>query len=250
MKVVRHWLAVPLVAMSMTGSSLVFAGEALASEKAASGQAALNNYHAIYEVQRGGSDYGEAMRKLESIGEGQYRLLNETQISFLFLSDVRRYDSRFAFAKGQVEPLEFHFKRSGTGRNKGIHVSFDSKTKQVKDAEADVALPVKWHEALMDEASMLEQLRYDLQHSEAKEFSYHLVDDKGEYDKQKFVRGEVETFTVPYGEVKGLRVERIRENSRRETTYWFAPEMNYVLVKMQQRKEGDEVATLLLEQLD
>lgn len=246
MKAVRHWLTVPLVALGLTGTSAWLAGEAFASEKKAS----LDSYHAIYEVQRGGSDYGEAMRKLESTGEGQYRLLNETQISFLFLSDVRRYDSRFTFEQGQVEPIEFHFKRSGTGRNKGIHVAFDSDNKQVKDAEADVALPVKWHDALMDEASMLEQLRYDLQQSDAKEFSYRLVDDKGEYDEQKFIRGEVETFTVPYGEVKGLRVERIRENSRRETTYWFAPELNYVLVKMQQRKEGDEVATLLLEHLD
>lgn len=97
---------------------------------------------------------------------------------------------------------------------------------------------------------MLEQLRYDLAHSKANEFSYQIIDDKGGNDQQHFRRVASETLTLPYGEVEALKVERVRKTKKRETIYWFAPELNYVLVKMQQRKEGDEVATLLLEQLN
>lgn len=234
MKAVVHWLAVPLVGLLIAP---VFGAE-------------LDTYDARYEVQRGGSNYGEATRKLTQREDGSYVLQNETEISFLFLSDVRRYDSRFEFVDGWVEPIEFRFKRSGTGSNKGISVRFDDISEQIIEVTSEAPLPITWHEALLDEASMLEQLRYDLQHSDADEFSYRIVDDKGEYDEQRFARGELEVLNLPYGEVEALQVKRVRKTNKRETYYWFAPELEYVLVKMQQRKEGDEVATLLLETLD
>ncbi len=240
---------VPLLSLSLLVSGLVsglWATAAATTEQ----PSALTTYDARYEVQRGGSNYGEALRTLKQNADGLYQLENETEISFLFLSDVRRYDSTFAFADGQIEPQTFAFKRSGTGRNKGIRVRFEVDTQKVIEVEAEAPLPVTWHNNLMDEASMLEQLRYDLQHSDAKEFSYQVVDDKGANDAQKFRRLGSEQLQLPYGEVEAVKVERVRESKKRETMYWFAPELNYVLVKMQQRKEGDEVATLLLERLN
>lgn len=234
MKAVFHCLAATLIVAT---SSPVLANK-------------LTTYDARYEVERGGSNYGEAFRKLRQQDDGSYVLENETEISFLFLSDVRRYDSSFRFVDEQVTPQQFRFKRSGTGRNKGISVSFDYQRKQVVERDSGTPLPITWHEAMMDEASMLEQLRFDLQHSDVQEFSYQIVDDKGENDQQTFRRGEAEVLNLPYGDITALKVERVRKSSSRETDYWFAPELDYVLVKMQQRKEGDEVATLLLETLD
>ena len=210
----------------------------------------LITYDARYEVQRGGSDYGEAVRSLIRNEDGSFHLHNETEISFLFLSDVRRYDAQFNFADAQVSPLEFYFKRSGTGRNKTLHVRFDAQAQQVVDVASNAPLPIEWSSDLIDEASMLEQLRFDLTHSEATEFSYTIVDDKGELDTQKFQRLGQENLQLPYGEMNAVKVRRVRENSSRETLFWFAPEHDYVLVKMLQKKEGDEVATLLLEQLN
>ncbi|WP_258806565.1 DUF3108 domain-containing protein [Pseudidiomarina sp. CB1] len=233
---------VPFLSLSL----LLVSSVAVAVEK----QPELSTYDARYEVQRGGSNYGEALRTLVRDDSGRYQLENETEISFLFLSDVRRYDSTFGFSDGRVEPQTFAFKRSGTGRNKGIRVRFDTAAKQVIDVEAEAPLPVTWHAGLLDEASMLEQLRYELQHTDAQDFSFQIIDDKGSNDLQKFRRGAIEQLSLPYGDIAALKVERVRESKKRETIYWFAPELDYVLVKMQQRKEGDEVATLLLQQLD
>lgn len=222
----------------------------LTTVTATASEANLSSYDARYEVRRGGSEYGEATRKLVQDENGHYRLANETEISFLFLSDVRRYESSFRFADGHIEPAEFRFKRSGTGRNKSIHVRFDTAAQKVIDVAADVPLPVTWQQGLMDEASMLEQLRIDLAHSDQQEFSYHIIDDKGANDVQRFRRVGNEQLRLPYGEVEAVKVERVRKSKKRETLYWFAPELDYVLVKMLQKKEGDEVATLLLEQLN
>ncbi|MDN7123948.1 DUF3108 domain-containing protein [Pseudidiomarina terrestris] len=234
MNAVVKWLAAPLAGLLMTP---VFSAE-------------LAVYDARYEVERGGSNYGEATRKLSQRDDGTYVLQNETEISFLFLSDVRRYDSTFTFVDGWIEPLTFRFKRSGTGSNKSMNVRFDSQNEQVLEAESGTPLPVDWHANLLDEASMLEQLRYDLQQSSNTDFSYRIVDDKGEYDEQRFRRGELEVLSLPFGTVEALKVSRVRKSSTRETHYWFAPELGYVMVKMEQLKEGDEVATLVLETLN
>lgn len=188
-------------------------------------------YAAQYEVQRDGSDYGEAQRTLQINADGLFELYTETEISWMFLSDRRRYWSTFAWQDDRVVTRKFGFKRSGTGMNRQYDASYPAQP------------PV------LDEAALLEQLRVDLADSERSEFRYTLVDEKGETDQQVYQRGAIETLQLPYGEVSATKVARIREHSDRETYYWFAPELDNVLVKMQQLEEGDEVATLVLRKL-
>ncbi|RUO60628.1 DUF3108 domain-containing protein [Pseudidiomarina insulisalsae] len=240
MKAVVQWLSFVMLSIALGQSQQALA---LSEQE-------LSEYYTRYQVQRGGSDYGEATRQLQRNDDGSFLLQNETEISFLFLSDVRRYESVFSFAQQQIKPQSFSFKRSGTGSNKKFAVQFDPQAQQVIEAESGAPLPIQWQPHLLDEASMLEQLRFDLQHTDKREFDYQLVGDKGDYDEQKFRRLERETLSLPYGEVEAIKVERVRTSSTRETLYWFAPQLDYVMVKMQQRKEGDEVATLLLEQVE
>lgn len=185
-------------------------------------------YATQYEVQRGGSDYGEAQRSLQKNADGLYELYTETEISWMFLSDRRRYWSTFAWQDDRVVTRKFGFKRSGTGKNRQFDVSFPAQP------------PV------LDEAALLEQLRVDLTDPSRSEFRYSLVDEKGQTDHHVYQRGVTETLQLPYGQVVATKVARIREHSDRETYYWFAPDLTNVLVKMQQIEEGDEVATLVL----
>lgn len=188
-------------------------------------------YAAQYEVQRDGSDYGEAQRSLQQTADGRFELYTETEISWMFLSDRRRYWSTFVWQDDRVVTLKFGFKRSGTGKNRQFDASYPEQP------------PV------LDEAALLEQLRVDLADPNRNEFRYTLVDEKGATDHHVYQRGATETLQLPYGQVVATKVARIREHSDRETYYWFAPEFTHVLVKMQQIEAGDEVATLVLRKL-
>ncbi|WP_051986257.1 DUF3108 domain-containing protein [Pseudidiomarina salinarum] len=209
--------------------------------------AELKIYETHYMVHRGGSHYGEAVRALKIDEDGRYQLYTETEISLLFLSDRRRYWSTFTFDDGQVEPVFFEYRRSGTGKDKRFAATFDSDKQQVVNAANGEPVAIEWGDDLIDEASMLEQLRYDLQASDATEFNYRVIEGDAEEDHLKYARLQQETLKLPYGEIDAIKVVRVRENSSRETDYWFAPQLGYVLVKMQQREDGDEVATLLLD---
>lgn len=191
----------------------------------------LTTYHAQYDVLRDNAEYGEATRRLEQTSDGVFVLYTETEIGWLFLTDRRRYWSTFAWFDNLVVTQEFRFKRSGTGKNKEFAARYSS------------------DQAVLDEAAMLEQLRFDLLDLSRSEFRYSMIDENGQLDQHVYQRADSETLQLPYAEVLATKVLRVREHSARETYYWFAPALNNVLVKMQQRKDGDEVATLVLRKL-
>jgi len=214
----------------------------------------FNPYQAHYDVLRGGSSHGEALRQLEQSDEGIYTLRTVTDISWLFLSDKRSHRSEFSVLNRdesdslQLQTHAFDYQRTGTGSDKAFAATFDHEQQVVLDQQQQ-PLSLEWSSDLMDEGTMVQQLQHDLAQSEQAEFDYRIVDEKGYEDQMLFVRGQTETLSLPYGEIEAIKVERVRENSTRETIYWFAPALDYVLVKMLQREDGDEVATLALKTL-
>ncbi len=212
--------------------------------------AELLPYKAHYDVLRGSSNYGEALRELEQEADSnKYKLYTETEISLLFLSDRRRFWTEFNFVDGQVKSEKFDYKRSGTGSNKSFASRFDYAAKQIINTKNGAIVEVEWQEQRIDEASHLEQLRFDLQTQSNELLEYVVLDEKGRSDDMRYrIIGE-EQLQLPYGAVTAIKVERVREHSSRETSYWFAPELDYVLVQMTQRDDGEEVATLQLRRL-
>lgn len=210
--------------------------------------AELSPYHARYDVTRGNSHYGEAVRTL-SYTDGRYELYTETEITWLFLSDRRRYWSEFQFNNQLIDSLRFRYKRSGTGASKEFNGHFSWAEKQLINLANERAMNVDINQYRVDTAASLEQLRYDLQQGK-ESFRYLVIDEKGQPDELVYQRHGLEELVLPYGTVSAIKVSRVRENSKRETDYWFAPELGFVLVKMQQRENAKEVATLLLVGVD
>ncbi|MBR9907887.1 MAG: DUF3108 domain-containing protein [Gammaproteobacteria bacterium] len=237
-----------MLRVMLTGAlfSASFTASAMVNEPSS---AVLTPYEARYEVLRGGSNYGEAVRSL-SVTDGVYKLYTETEISLLFLSDRRRFWSEFVLENGRIQTQTFAYKRSGTGRDKGFSGIFDWQQKQLVNRNTTQPVAVNIVQYSMDEAANVEQLRLDVQNQAQTDFVYNVIDEKGQADELRFQRVGEEVLTLPYGEITAVKVARVRENSRRETDYWFAPELGYVLVKMAQREDGDEVATLQLSHIE
>ena len=245
---IKYWptrntfLAACMVSIAALTPAMVHTAPVSTSEQQA---AQLSPYETRYEVLRGGSNYGEAVRSLTQTDDG-YKLYTETEISLLFLSDRRRFWSEFVVQNGQIKTQLFTYKRSGTGRDKGFSGKFDWQQQQLINRDTQQAESADITAHSMDEAANVEQLRMDIQNAERSEFVYHVIDEKGQPDELKFRRVGEEVLNLPYGEVNAVKIERVREGSKRETDYWFAPELGFVLVKMAQREDGDEVATLQL----
>ena len=212
----------------------------------------MKPYEANYVITRGDSEYGEGYRYLEVSPDNEWQLRTKSDISWFILSDTREARSVFIVddENSRLEPREFIYMRSGTGSNKSFHGEFRADDKKVRNVDTGRMLDINWENALFDEANVIEQLRIDVAGG-AEQFKYRVVNEKGEEDEYRFrVMAESQVLSLPYGEVEAIKVGRVRDNNRRQTFFWFAPELNYVMVKMQQFKEGDEQATMSLRSLD
>lgn len=207
----------------------------------------LAPYEAEYTVTRDGSDYGEGYRMLEVSPDGEWQLRGKTDISWFILSDTRETRSVFTYdaSEQQFTPIEFLYMRSGTGSDKSFHASFNAKQKEVTNVDSGRLLDIHWQGALYDDASVIEKLRLDVAAGD-KSFAYDIIDEQGRADEYRFAVMGNEKIATPYGELKTVKVERLRASNRRQTYFWFAPQLDYLLVQLQQFKEGDEQAKMSL----
>lgn len=236
------------ITIGVVASASVVAEEATDDARRSNGDgAATVPYEASYVLSRRGTERGDAKRVLEQLDDGQWRYFTVTSASMLFLSDKRENDTRFELEDGRVVPVSFDYSRTGTGSNRSLNVSFDRANEQVLDVHGN-PVDLEWDPDLLDPNAVLHQLQLDVAGGEDR-WTYTLVDESGNKRDYEFARVNTETLSLPYGEVEAIRVDRVRESERRQTHFWFAPELNYTLVKMQQLKEGKEQAQIQLQTL-
>ncbi len=76
--------------------------------------------------------------------------------------------------------------------------------------------------------------------------TYDFVNYRGELRQYGVDVIAKETLSLPYGKIDAVKVKLIRDSKKRETYAWFAPSLNYALVRLQQFKEGDEQGDIKL----
>jgi len=55
-----------------------------------------------------------------------------------------------------------------------------------------------------------------------------------------------ETIQTPEGEFQTLKFEKTHKNKRRISYFWLAKKLDYIPIRIQQIKEGEEQADMLL----
>ncbi|GAB3016838.1 DUF3108 domain-containing protein [Bowmanella dokdonensis] len=198
-------------------------------------------FEAHYIAYRSGMELGQAEQKLTHLGRDQYKLEYRSHASFLFLSDTRSEESLFKLTADGLIPYRYHFERSGTGKDKQLSVRFDESGRQIIIGE-ETRLP--WHNEIDNQLYQLD-VRMGLARGR-RSFVYQTVSDRGEIREQEFRVIGTEELTLPYGKVSAIKVEKVREGSRRETYIWFAPGLDYQMVRLHQFKDGDEQADIQL----
>ncbi|RUO33170.1 hypothetical protein CWE14_08055 [Aliidiomarina soli] len=244
MKRLQHWSIAALGGVMLTGSTLSWAAE---DDAEASAGAETLAYEASYVLTRRGSERGDASRILEQLDDGTWRYYTVTSASLLFLSDHRENETIFRMQDGRVVPESFEYSRSGTGSDRALNVRFDRENERIVDASGN-EVDIEWDADLLDPNAVLHQLQLDVAGGDDS-WMYSLVDEKGNQRDYEFARVKTETLNLPYGEVEAIRIDRVRESDRRQTYFWFAPELNYTMVRMQQIKEGKEQAQIELTNL-
>ncbi len=199
----------------------------------------LTEYHAEYQVSRKGKVHGSATRDLTKIADATYAVRYKSDIEWMIFSDVRTEESLFKVAENTVSPLHYSMTREGTGPDKSYKIKFDHQNQAITSSEEKYPLKVKWLENQQDLISYQVQLREDLKAGKTK-FSYPIIDKKGDQRSYDFEVAGEEMITLPFGNVKAIKVKRVYDDSDRQAIAWFAPSYDHMLVKMYKGKDGME----------
>lgn len=205
----------------------------------------LTPFEARYDAYRNNSKLGFAVMQLDKTPENHYRLYYKSDVSIFFLSDKREETSIFKITDGgQLQPWKYNYKRTGTGSDKSLRLLFDSNSNEIIiNKKSRINWNGEWDNQLY---------RFDLQtqlKNKNTDIQYNLINYRGQRKKYGFeVIGE-EMLTLPYGSITAIKVRTVRPNKNRETYSWFAPDLNYLLVRLQQFKKGDEQGDIQLSSL-
>lgn len=228
--------------MRLTKTFLTLLTLCLTSLSSALASDGLKEFEAEYKAFQFGKELGQASIKLESLGRKRYRMSYQSKISIFFLSDKRQEVSLFTYDDDKIIPFKYSYERTGFGSNKELVAEFNKKDIKILLNGDENVIP--W------EGQFDNQLyRLDIQTQlakEKKELEYNIVNTRGQLRNYRIIVLGTEQITLPYGNIEGVKVKIARNSSKRETYAWFAPSLDYQLVRLQQFKEGEEQGDIQL----
>ncbi|MFC3095622.1 DUF3108 domain-containing protein [Alteromonas sediminis] len=204
----------------------------------------LTPFKAEYTAYRWGDALGTASMELEWLAGNQYSLLYQSKVSKFFLSDKRTEHSIFYLQDNQLVPKEYHYSRSGTGSDKQLDVTFNENQKRIQIKEDNDISTLPWRG---ETDNQLYRIALPLQLSVNKtQMNVSFINYRGEQKQYQIRVEDQEQIDLPFGELNSIKVKIVRQNSSRETYAWFAPELDYLLVRLQQFKDGEEQGDIKL----
>ena len=204
--------------------------------------ATLQPYAATYTAYKWGDDVGEANIELSKLGEDQYSLLYTSKVSKFFLSDKRSEHSIFRVENASVVPSQYYYNRSGTGPDKALKVTFSQQGEG--SIRVENGNTFKWNGEFDNQIYRLDLAKQLAQGKTSLEYDF--VNYRGQLRHYGVEVVNEEVLSLPYGELEAVKVKLIRDSNKRETFAWFAPSLNYALVRLQQFKDGDEQGDIKL----
>ena len=147
--------------------------------------------------------------------------------------------SRFTISGNQVSPSQASttYKLFGIGRTHKL--SFDPSKKQVVSNYKGKSKTLSMPQQAFDDLSLEVQIRQDLLNGK---FSgnYYMAK-KNKVEKTPFKKSGNTKITVPAGTFDTVRVDRIHDDNSRSTSFWLAPSLDYLPVKVSQVNDGKQM---------
>jgi hypothetical protein len=199
----------------------------------------LTQFEAKYDILRQGENHGEGIRTLKKLADNNYQVSYHSDIEWMIFSDSRKETSIFSLKGNQVSPINYTMVRKGTGPDKKYTLQFNSSQKSVKSSESKYPIECEWSDKFQDSISYQVQVREELKMGKTN-FSYPLVDKKGNCRDYNFEVVGKEMISLPIGNIEAIKVKRLYDNDKRQALAWFAPEMDYMLVRMWKGEKGVE----------
>ena len=197
--------------------------------------AAVAPFNATYNFNIEGKYNGTASRVLTQTGNQYFYNVNA---SVGKLASAKQ-TANFVNANGAILPMSAltQYKILGTGRTTTLN--FNNAKKQLvtnyKGQNKVIALP----QPAYDDLSLEIQIREDLKAGKFRG-NYYMAD-RNTVEAVPFKKSAVTRITVPAGTFDVVRIDRVHDDKDRQTSFWLAPKLDYLPVKVVQNNDGKKM---------
>ena len=197
--------------------------------------AAVAPFNATYNFNIEGKYNGTASRVLTQTGNQYFYNVNA---SVGKLASAKQ-TANFVNANGAILPVSAltQYKILGTGRTTTLN--FNNAKKQLvtnyKGQNKVIALP----QPAYDDLSLEIQIREDLKAGKFRG-NYYMAD-RNTVEAVPFKKSAVTRITVPAGTFDVVRIDRVHDDKDRQTSFWLAPKLDYLPVKVVQNNDGKKM---------
>lgn len=228
-----------------------FSAPTLAEQAAQTSQQApaeLTPYQATYtaSMDKGISLNGTAKRTLTRKKGGVW--LYRTDVDS-FIADIDE-SLILKWENNRVIPLRYRYKLSGfliKDREQSIDFDWEAGVATGKDEGKSFELELR--DGALDPLGFQLQLSQDIKAGK-RDMTYHVIDGD-DYDEDRFSILDKEPLKTNRGSINTLKAEKVRDkDSKRQTLMWFAPEADYLLVRLLQTEPDGSRYELRLNRSD
>lgn len=184
---------------------------------------------------------------LERNADGSYTFQSVSHaIGFaaMFAKDVITETSHFEMVDGRPRPLEYSYTRAGGKHDKSETIRFDWNKRTALTVENGQSKTTPLAPGVADR--FLTQLILSLDAGSGKLQDEYKVLDHRDITQFTPPKPQEKPLSVPAGRFDTLMVERQDKGSKRVMDFWFAPQLHYLPVQIQQREPDEDTYTLSL----
>jgi hypothetical protein len=198
-------------------------------------------FQARYAVYASGFAVGDAVVTLTAAGPNGYQMRSEVRpngLVALLASGRIDEQARGEIHEGTIRPLTYE-RRLEAGKNSShMQLRFNWPAGQVEARHNAEQATLPLTPGIVDPLSLQLLVMADLQRSQVPA-QYRLID-KTEIKTYQIRQQGEETLNTPLGEIRTVRINQYTPGKTRMTTFWIAPDRQFLLVQIAQEKDGKE----------
>lgn len=210
----------------------------------------LSPYKAVYEVNRGSIMLGDTTFTLSKLEDGCFLLENVAEpkgIAAMFVGKMTE-SSHFCIVDGQIRPQKYSIEKENGDEDDNYTLKFDWGNQLVRtDKNAPRELPADGLDRSVMEIAMRRLLVKAGKDLPTTPFIFLMVEDD-EIQPYRFQITGTEKIATPVGRFDAVKVERINAG-KRQFRLWLARDLDYLPVKVERQKKGDDPIRMTLRSL-
>ena len=173
----------------------------------------------------------QATHRLEQAGDAWYF----SSIASGFFGQIEE-NSIFTYTSTGISPLHYVYQRSVLGQERESELTYNQKDRIAAGAKGDKKFTVALTGNELDQGTYILALRDDIARG-VKDPCYDVIDDD-HVEKYCFLVTGKEHIDTALGKMDTVVVDRVRKpQSPRHTRFWFAPSLDYSLVKLEHQEQ-------------